>query len=353
MKKSLRRFWEFRIIKPYKIIILIGALVFGRVEDVKGQTSPWVVTDGPWWTVGNRERITFEQSTADRMANIAAYAKMSVSEVARITPWVKMGVNFRNDQNTISLVYEHQRNIYPHNANGQRDPNAWQEFHMAEIDFYSSRAGSSFLITAGADFRITNNNLIRVSAGTQGLYAGLVRRQPITQRISLELGAGVSREVHTQNTTVTRTGRSGWSDVGVPGTSSTVQSVSGGIRFRKEMGRNVKLQAGVSFARAIGHNSDAASLGEMINDARRIDRDWPTILPIPTPARTTPLNSLNFSIGIHKNLRVGNVPQVTLERRQRQARPRRQQLAPCPHMQPRPWETVHPFNHPSQPGRNR
>jgi len=60
MRKSLRHFWEFRIIKPYKIIILIGALAFGRVEDVMGQRpdpgSTWVTE----WGVGRPDHIPLE-----------------------------------------------------------------------------------------------------------------------------------------------------------------------------------------------------------------------------------------------------------------------------------------------------
>jgi len=118
MKKSLRHFWEFRIIKPYKIIVFIGALAFGRVGEAMGQTSPWMVTDGLGWGIGHRERITLEQNTTDRMTNIIGYAKLSASEIARITPWVKMGLNFRSDKNTMSMVYEHQRNTAPRDLNG-------------------------------------------------------------------------------------------------------------------------------------------------------------------------------------------------------------------------------------------
>ena len=73
-------------------------------------------------------------------------------------------------------------------------------------------------------------------------------------------------------------------------------------------------------------------------------------MPEVTPMRIGPSgfdtrNILSASIGIHKNFNVGvQTPQI--QRRQRQARQPRRTTITCPHMQPRPWETVQPFNHP-------
>jgi len=349
--KKIKHFINDFVNNHKKTVALAGILTVAGVGDVLGQTSPWVVTDRNWADT-QRERTTFHQNTSNMDFGVMPYAKLSVSEVARISPWMKIGSKSRFSESELSIRYEFEGNNSPREPGGQRPAHGWRRFDDNQVIFLKSGWSSNFMFTAGADFRITNNNLIRVSGGTEGWYGGFIRRQPLSRTMSMDFEVGIrtgsqgsdqviiiaERDVENLNPGFFL--RDGLRDAGV---NISKQEVSAGIRLRKNLGHNISAEAGVSFARNIGYESISPPIGEQLNEVRRREMGVSSNLPIPTPDRTVSLNNLNFSIGIHKNFRVGNVPQVMLERRQRQ--PRRTAIT-CPHMQPRPWETVQPFNHP-------
>jgi len=341
--KKIKHFINDFVSNHKKTVALASILTVAGVGDVLGQTSPWVVRDAPHAAAAVRERTMLNQDVAPMSINASAFAKLSASEIARFSPFIEFGPSFRVMESRLSLRYEREANHLMQGPGGVRPYGGWRPFQDTYIDLSSPERSLNFFFTAGADFRITNNNLIRVSGGTEGWYGGFIRRQPLSRTMSMDfqVGFGMGRDI--QRASIQGADHTAIVRINEMDQSHVFQKISAGIRLRKNLGHNISAEAGVSFARNIGYESTSPSIGEQLNEARRRETGTDFDLPIPTPDRTVPLNNLNFSIGIHKNFRVGNVPQVTLERRQRQ--PRRTAIT-CPHMQPRPWETVQPFNHP-------
>jgi len=340
MKKSLRRFWEFRIYKPCKIIVIVVAVSVFNASEVKGQAQ---VPD----------MVTSEFLRKDIPAfNIvpSAYAKLSAS-IGRLHPFAK--IEQRALLRGEHIAHKHDSYMLTFFGGSQG------YFVIERLTTEIQSNNNHFLrinIKTGIDFRVIRNTNIRLALSGErlrDLHFGINNSLHLGGRTRLKTHIGVSRGNTVRE--ITHSGRT----YSLPSFHDPIQLPMREWDGQSTVYRNSfsKIKLGSKLKIRLANNLDlrvglAASRKFTLNPTGSFQNTRVTLFKENILFPET-RNIFNFSVGLHKNIPIGVQPQQAQPRPRTRQAPRRQQMAPCPHMQPRPWETVHPFNHPSQPGRNR
>jgi len=342
MRKSLRHFWEFRIIKPYKIIVFIGALAFGNVENVQGQ-EVWNVIrhgHGPHGPYEVRSQFThFEKPNMG--INSQYFAKVSAN-IGRFTPFLEAKIerdhdDMRIEKNSRVIVLE---------------PVEWRE--REEGNGYA--AGGEFLafINAGVDFRVVGGLNVRLAYGNMtGLSFGLNKRLQLGDRTRLKFYTDISNQERHRyvSSSITQFFHHGGGNASVLNTTnhrerhvSKFTKVNAGVRFNFNMRNNWDLVLGAGVSRKFNVSLGNDITVQRLNEGYRPATGLEGFASMPSPEI---LNHLNLSIGVQKNFPIR-------AEEQRVRMPQRQMARPMgrPTMRQAPTTFNHPTLSPNR-GRNR
>ena len=329
--KKFKHFIKDLVDNHKKAVALAGLLTVAGVGDAMAGL-PGHVSTNERFVYKNIPHLNIQPSI---------YANIT-STFGRISPFVQFSQRAR----LFGEQLEHLYSTYHSHLFEQARPPALESSLLTEIQS-SNLQLMPFYINAGIDFRIVRGTNLRIALGNfSDLSFGINNSANLSRRLRLKSSLEFTRGESQRN--ILRTERVYGSLDGMNNTlirqegpilrtnKNAFSKIKAGVKFKINVAPNLDLRLGMGASRKFNIRDASSEIASTHSDTGHRGR-----VTIPET-----LSLIHPSVGLSFKIPFGGFETPTAPRVRTQRPPRRQQMAPCPHMQPRPWETVQPFNHP-------